>query len=84
MAKVAARVGITEADVLHHFSSKADLLAGVLRHRDSIAPDALANVKSDDIIESVHRMADLARTLLDHLREAIKSGPVPVSGDLTI
>ncbi|WP_225991653.1 hypothetical protein [Actinomadura montaniterrae] len=56
----------------------------MLRHRDSIAPDALANVKSDDIIESVHRMADLARTLLDHLREAIKSGPVPVSGDLTI
>ncbi|MGI5321047.1 TetR/AcrR family transcriptional regulator [Actinomadura nitritigenes] len=68
LAKVAARVGITEAGVLHHFSSKADLLAGVLRHRDGIDPDALARVAGDDIIESVRRMADLARILLDHPR----------------
>ncbi|MEU9019397.1 TetR/AcrR family transcriptional regulator [Actinomadura sp. NPDC048394] len=87
LAKVAARVGLTEAGVLHHFSSKAALLAGVLRYRDDIDPDAVARVAGDDVVQAVRRMADLARILLEHPRlmrfdavvggESVAEGGVP-------
>ena len=35
LAEIAARVGLTQAGVLHYFSSKASLLTGVLDLRDS-------------------------------------------------
>jgi AcrR family transcriptional regulator len=68
LAKVAARVGLTEAGVLHHFASKADLLEGVLRYRDATDPEAVARVTGDDVIESLRSMAGLARILLEHPR----------------
>lgn len=36
LADVATRAGLTQAGLLHHFGSKADLLAAVLEHRDDI------------------------------------------------
>lgn len=33
---VAERVGLSEAGVLHHFASKAELLVAVLEHRDAV------------------------------------------------
>ena len=36
LADVAKRAGLTQAGLLHHFGSKADLLAAVLEHRDEI------------------------------------------------
>ncbi|OKI14412.1 TetR family transcriptional regulator [Nocardiopsis sp. TSRI0078] len=35
LAEISARVGLTQAGVLHHFPSKADLLTGVLDLRDA-------------------------------------------------
>lgn len=36
LSTVAARAGLTQAGLLHHFGSKADLLAAVLEHRDEV------------------------------------------------
>ncbi len=37
LREVAERVGLSEAGVLHHFTSKAELLTAVLEHRDELA-----------------------------------------------
>ncbi|MCP2266832.1 transcriptional regulator, TetR family [Promicromonospora thailandica] len=43
LAEIAARVGLTQAGVLHYFSSKASLLTGVLDLRDSTDIDELGH-----------------------------------------
>ncbi|MFJ3406036.1 TetR family transcriptional regulator [Promicromonospora sp. NPDC090134] len=43
LAEISARVGLTQAGVLHYFSSKAGLLTGVLDLRDSTDIEELGN-----------------------------------------
>ena len=40
LREVAERVGLSEAGVLHHFTSKVELLTAVLEHRDELARTA--------------------------------------------
>ncbi len=41
LREIAAQVGISEAGLLHHFSSKSTLLTAVLDHRDDLAGQAV-------------------------------------------
>jgi AcrR family transcriptional regulator len=66
LATIAAKVGLTEAGVLHHFSSKEELLRAVLAHRDSLNPDAESHVaQPGGGLESLNRIPTLAQVLLD-------------------
>ncbi len=61
--EVAARVGLSKAGVLHHFSSKAELLTGVLERRDTLAGDVLAEPSGD---AALRRIIDIARDNAAH------------------
>lgn len=60
LREVANRVGISEAGLLHHFSSKRALLVAVLDHRDEKAR-ALIPEDSVDGVSSLRGMVTLAR-----------------------
>ncbi len=49
IAAVAARVGMTDAGVLHHFRTKEELLLGVLEHFDRTVADQLARSEAGGI-----------------------------------
>lgn len=60
LREVAARVRLSEAGVLHHFTSKADLLIAVLEHRDALAERAFPPA-GEDGTAALRRLLDLAR-----------------------
>ena len=57
---VAQRVGISEAGLLHHFSSKPRLLAAVLDRRDELA-EHLVPRDLNDGVSALHGLIELAR-----------------------
>lgn len=60
LREVANRVGISEAGLLHHFSSKRALLVAVLDHRDERARELIPE-DSVDGVSSLRGMVELAR-----------------------
>jgi AcrR family transcriptional regulator len=56
---VAARVGISEAGVLHHFASKVKLLEAVLDRRDELSSDKI-DVETPDGAVTLQGLIDLA------------------------
>jgi AcrR family transcriptional regulator len=57
---VALRVGMSEAGLLHHFSSKSRLLAAVLDRRDELA-EQLVPRRLDDGVSALRALVALAR-----------------------
>jgi AcrR family transcriptional regulator len=57
---VAVRVGMSEAGLLHHFSSKSRLLAAVLDRRDELAEHLVPRDLSDGV-SALHGLIALAR-----------------------
>ncbi len=53
LTQVSEKVGITEAGILHHFKSKANLLIAVLEYRDALTASRmdLENVKPGQFVE---------------------------------
>jgi AcrR family transcriptional regulator len=57
--EIAERVGMSQAGLLHHFSSKSELLAAVLEYRDD--EDRLRmRIQDDQGIESIRALVQLA------------------------
>lgn len=52
LSQIAEIVGVTEAGILHHFKSKANLLLAVLEYRDRLTADRmdLTHVKPQDFV----------------------------------
>lgn len=59
LREVAELVGLSEAGVLHHFASKAELLTAVLDRRDAMVEDAVPPAALGE--ERLHRMLEIAR-----------------------
>ncbi|WP_439590821.1 TetR/AcrR family transcriptional regulator [Microbacterium sp.] len=57
---VAARVGMSEAGLLHHFPNKSALLQAVLDHRDDLSRDVV-DFTLEDGVESLRQLVMLAR-----------------------
>lgn len=55
---VAARVGVTDAGVLYHFRTKADLLLAVLAHHDARWGAMVAKAKVSGPAEELRRLRD--------------------------
>ncbi|WP_243696076.1 TetR/AcrR family transcriptional regulator [Labedella phragmitis] len=60
LREIAQRVGISEAGLLHHFESKARLLAAVLDRRDELAR-AIVPSTSEDGVKTLRGLIALAR-----------------------
>jgi AcrR family transcriptional regulator len=60
LREVAARVELSEAGVLHHFASKAELLTAVLDRRDAVVEDAVTPASASGE-ERLSRMLQIAR-----------------------
>ncbi len=60
LREVAERVGMSEAGLLHHFSSKRALLVAVLDHRDERSRELIPG-DSEDGVDTVLGMVALAR-----------------------
>ncbi|WP_213815445.1 TetR/AcrR family transcriptional regulator [Glaciihabitans sp. dw_435] len=56
--EIAERVGISQAGLLHHFSNKNELLAGVLELRDDISRERM-NMTPDGGIDTIRGLVDL-------------------------
>ncbi|GAB2990803.1 TetR/AcrR family transcriptional regulator [Actinotalea caeni] len=65
--EIAARVGMSEAGLLHHFPSKSALLAAVLAHRDALAAERVDR-DTDDGLVALARLVGLARADADRPR----------------
>jgi len=52
LKKIAKSVGISEAGILHHFSSKSELLSAVLKYRDDLSAE-IVNTEASSGIEFV-------------------------------
>lgn len=63
LAKIAERVGLTQAGVLHHFRSKQELLVAVLEHRDGADAETVGLAEPEGAIgsgvEALHRLVRL-------------------------
>lgn len=55
---VAARVGVTDAGVLYHFKTKADLLLAVLAHHDERWGAMVAASRASGPAEELHRLRE--------------------------
>ncbi|MEN2740592.1 TetR family transcriptional regulator [Microbacterium sp. X-17] len=61
LREISARIGISEAGVLHHFPSKRALLLATLEHRDEVAiRDVLPEARGEGSAW-LHRLIDLVR-----------------------
>jgi AcrR family transcriptional regulator len=60
LREVAARVGISETGLLHHFKSKSRLLELVLERRDELAAQFVPRTSTDGI-ETMHGLIALAK-----------------------
>jgi AcrR family transcriptional regulator len=60
LREVAARVALSEAGVLHHFASKAELLTAVLARHDALVEDAVVP-RTPSGEERLARMLQIAR-----------------------
>lgn len=57
---IAARVGMSEAGLLHHFASKSGLLSAVLERRDDLARQFIPQHPGDGVL-AMRGLVDLAR-----------------------
>jgi AcrR family transcriptional regulator len=64
LADVAERVGLTNAGLLHYFSSKAELLTVVLAERDRMSVQVAESAVPDDT--SLHSQLERLRQLVAH------------------
>ncbi|MET0734872.1 MAG: TetR/AcrR family transcriptional regulator [Microbacterium sp.] len=60
LREVAARVGMSEAGLLHHFTTKSALLLAVLDHRDELSL-TLVDFGREDAVESLRQLVAVAR-----------------------
>jgi AcrR family transcriptional regulator len=60
LREVAARVGISETGLLHHFRSKSRLLECVLERRDQLAAEFIPSLPTDGVA-AMHGLIALAR-----------------------
>jgi AcrR family transcriptional regulator len=62
MREIAARVGLTQPGLLHHFSGKEELLTEVIRARDHSVAEAIAAEQAQGLAEAILAVARHNRT----------------------